>query len=89
MSKLPLPKDNRQEVLLTLIKNGKVSIIDYPHLSGFRTRISELKLTYGLILQPKQMYLRNKFGRKVTYIEHHLNEKHIDTAIGIYNSINK
>lgn len=87
MNQLPQPKNNRQEVLLTLIKNGKVSIEDYPKLSGFRTRVSELILDHGLILKSLPVNAVNKFGRTITYVEHHLEEKHIDTAIKIYNSI--
>jgi hypothetical protein len=89
MNLLPQPKNNRQEVLLTLIKNGKVSIVDYPKLSGFRTRVSELILDHGLTLKSIPVNSVNKFGRTITYVEHHLVEKYIDTAIEIYNSINK
>ncbi|WP_165929986.1 hypothetical protein [Flavobacterium caseinilyticum] len=88
MSLLPQPKSNRQEVLLTLIKNGKVSIEDYPYLSGFRTRVSELTLEHGLILKSKPVNAKNKFGRTITYVEHHLEENEIENAIAIYNSIN-
>jgi len=87
MKQLALPKNNSQEVLLTLIKNGKVSIEDYPYLSGFRTRISELVREYGLILNPVKA--TNKFGRTIRYIEHHLEEIHIEKAIAIYNSFNQ
>jgi len=89
MIQLNPPTNNRQEVLLTLIKNGKVSIEDYPRLSGFRTRISELILEYGLILNPKPVKSTNKFGRTITFVEHHLEEIHIDSAIEIYNRINQ
>lgn len=85
---LPQPKNNRQEVLLTLIKNGKVSIEDYPYLSGFRTRVSELVLYYGLILNTKPVKSTNKFGRTITFAEHHLEEVNIEKAIAIYNTIN-
>lgn len=36
------PTTNKAEILYTLITNGSVSIKDFPYLSGFRTRISEL-----------------------------------------------
>jgi len=89
MSLLPHPKNNRQEVLLTLIKNGKVSIEDFPYLSGFRTRVSELILKFGLVLNTKQVKSTNKFGRTITFAEHHLEEIHIEKAITIYNKINQ
>lgn len=37
------PKSSIQEVLFTLITNGSASIVDYRFLSGFRTRISNIK----------------------------------------------
>lgn len=40
------PKTTEQEILLHLIENGKVSIFDFPYLSGFRTRISNLKAKF-------------------------------------------
>jgi hypothetical protein len=89
MITLPQPKNNKQEVLLTLIKKGKVSIEDFPHLSGFRTRVSELILEDSLLLRSEYVTAKNKFGRSITYVEHHLDEKHIGTAIEIYNSINQ
>lgn len=86
MAQLPEPGSNRQEVLYTLIKNGKVSIQDFPKLSGFRTRVSELRLDFGLILEPISAKGKNKFGRTITFIEHHLLEDHIEDAIAIYNA---
>jgi hypothetical protein len=89
MKQLPIPTNNRQEVLLTLIKNGKVSIEDYPKLSGFRTRVSELALNYGLVLKTIPIKSTNKFGRTIVFNEHHLEDVHIDKAIAIYNSLNQ
>lgn len=86
MSTLTAPASNRQEVLYTLIKNGKVSIQDFPKLSGFRTRVSELRLDFGLILDPRSVKGKNKFGRTITFIEHHLLEDYIEDAISIYNA---
>ena len=45
------PTTSTQEVLLTLILQGSVSIFDFPYLSGFRTRVSNLCLNYGLNLE--------------------------------------
>ena len=44
---LPMPKTATQEVLLSLILQGSVSIFDFAWMSGFRTRISNLKLDYN------------------------------------------
>ena len=40
------PKTTEQEILLHLIENDNVSIFDFPYLSGFRTRISNLKAKF-------------------------------------------
>ena len=34
------PRTNIQEVLFEMISSGEVSIMDFPYLSGFRTRVS-------------------------------------------------
>ena len=47
----PQPKTNIQEVLLTLITNGKTSFFDFSYMQGYRTRVSNLTLTYGLNLE--------------------------------------
>lgn len=33
------PKTNKAEILYTLIESGEVSIMDFPYLSSFRTRV--------------------------------------------------
>jgi len=38
------PLTTTQEVLYTLITQGYVSIFDFSYLSGFITRVSDLKL---------------------------------------------
>ena len=45
------PKTTTAEVLQTLILKGDASIEDFPYLSGFRTRISNLVLIYKLKLK--------------------------------------
>lgn len=81
------PKNNTQEILLTLIQAGKVSIMDYSYLSGFRTRISELCREYGLYLEPKRKTGKNRFGNTYTYVEHQLPLTERQKAIEIYNSL--
>lgn len=83
------PKSNVAEVLYTLITTGSVSILDYPWLSGFRTRCSELRLKYGIILSRKTMTGVNKFDREFKYTVHILPYEHKEKAIEIYNKINK
>lgn len=89
MGNLQKPTNNLTEILLTLITKGKASIIDYPYLSGFRTRISELKNEHNLPLNSKNIKEVNKFGNTFTYVEHILDQKHIELAHHIYIQLNK
>ena len=81
------PKNNKQEVLLTLIDSGKVSIFDYPHLSGFRTRISELVRKHDIKLESVSKSKKNRFGNTFTYTEHRLPATEKNKAIQVYNSL--
>lgn len=81
------PKNNTQEVLLTLINFGKVSIFDFPYLSGFRTRISELNLKYNINLEAVSKTQKNRFGNTFTYVEHRLPISEKNKAIQLYNSL--
>lgn len=83
--KLANPKTNTQEILLTLIDKGKVSIFDYPYLSGFRTRISNIKNELGLELETVHKSSKNKFGHPYSYAEHILVDK--NKAIEIYKKL--
>ena len=60
----PLPTSNIQEVLLTLILQGYVSLFDFPVMAGFRTRVSNLVLVYKLNLETVKNSRCNKFGNK-------------------------
>lgn len=85
---LPQPKTSTQEVLLTLILQGNVSIFDFPYLSGFRTRISNLKLDYNLDIQTEKKTKENKFKNTYTYAYHTLPESEKQKAIDLYNELN-
>lgn len=80
----PQPKSHREEVLLHLIVNGRVSCFDFPYMSGFRTRISDLVINDGLKLKTETRQAVNKFGNSFNYAVHHLQDR--DQAINIYNS---
>ena len=81
------PKNNKQEILLTLISNGRVSIFDYSYMSGFRTRISELIREHNLPLEKVQKISHNKYGRAYHYIEHRLAKENVKQAVQLYESI--
>ena len=84
---LPLPRTNTQEVLMTLLQKGNVSIFDYPYMSGFRTRVSDLILKYGLELEKIKNKRCNKFGNTYMYVIHKLSIENKQKAIEIYRKI--
>ena len=79
------PKTNTQEVLNTLITQGHVSILDYPYLSGFRTRVSELQLKHGVGIRTEKNTAKNKFGNVFVYHKHYLTD--LENAKKIYNEM--
>lgn len=86
---LTRPTTTTAEVLNVLINNKRVSILDFPYLSGFRTRVSDLRLKHGLNLLKEKKHRLNKFKNSYTFVVHILQKKDIKKAINIYNKINK
>jgi len=78
-----------QEVLLTLILQGNVTLFHFPVMAGFRTRVSNLVLKYGLHLETTKAKRCNKFGNSYTYHIHKLPADQKDKAIAIYNKMVK
>ena len=81
---LPNPKTATQEVLFTSISQGYVSIFDIGWMSGFRTRISNLKLKYKLNIETEKLKGKNKFGNTYIYCKHFLEETEKQNAINLY-----
>lgn len=81
------PTTNLQEIIYTLIFNGHVSIMDFPYLSGFRTRVSELVNDFGLVLESERVKATNKFGNHYSYVVHKLNDKDLEQAFDIYQKL--
>lgn len=79
------PTTHKEEILLHMIENGSVSIMDFPYMSGFRTRISELVNEDKLTIDTEAKTGRNKFGNRYTYIVHRLNDR--SKAIEVYNNL--
>lgn len=86
---LPKPKTVTQEVLLHMLENGITSIKSFPTLSGFRTRISELKNKYGVIFETRMLLGVNKYGREFRYAAHHINPEHLLHALSVYEKLTK
>ena len=89
MKELKLPTTNTQEVLYTLIELGHVSLLDFPYLAGFRTRVSELNKKYGLKLKKLNNTRCNKFGNQYTFAIHFLPKEEKEKAINIYKKLTK
>ena len=84
----PFPKTSEQEVLLTLILQGHVSIFDFPYLSGFRTRVSQLQTVHGLSLDRVMDKRCNKFRNTYSYAIHKLPKEQKEKAVLLYNKLN-
>lgn len=82
------PKTSKSEILLHLILFGSVSIKNFSTLSGFRTRISDLILDHGLILEREWVHAFNKFGNRIKYANHIMPESQRNKAVEIYKLIN-
>ena len=89
MEKLRKPNSHISEVLYHLITKGEASIKEFYWMSGFRTRISDLKLDYGLNLSKKSAESTSKHGNKSKYFVHVLDETESKKAISIYNEFTK
>jgi len=83
------PTTNTEEILLTLILQGRVSIFSFPYLGSFRTRISELNNVYGLKLQRIMETRNNKFSNPFTFANHILPPEEKENAILLYKKLNK
>ncbi len=77
------PTTDNQEVLFVAINNGSVSLTDFPHLSGYRTRVSQLRKDYGVQFKDEPLIGTNKRGRKFIYQNHILID--IEEAKSQYN----
>lgn len=83
------PLSWRSRVLYALINKGGTSLKDFPHLAGFRTRISELKRHFNVKLIPTVVTDVDKYGSHYYYKHHSLPPEEVNNAIQVYNLINK
>jgi hypothetical protein len=81
------PTSNISEILFTLIRNRKVSFIDFAYMQGFRTRVSELKTDHGLNLKTDRVQSKNKFNNPYTFVVHSLPQSERSKAVEIYNKL--
>ena len=84
METLKKPKTAMQEVLFALIVQGETSIFDFAWMSGFRTRISDLKIKHELKIKSIKKQKVNKHGNTYTYCLHKLPKNEKQKAINLY-----
>lgn len=87
MEKLEKPKTHLTEVLYHLIKHKKVSVESFDWMSGYRTRVSELELQYGLILNEEYKKFISKYGNKSCITIHVLPDSLYEKAVSIYKNL--
>ena len=87
VEELKKPKSHKAEVLYHLLIYKQVSCKDFPWMSGFRTRISELNLKDNLLGEPEMTYGISKHNNSYKYAVHKL-KCDLEQAIKIYNIIN-
>lgn len=82
------PKSQITDILSRLITTRGVSE-QQTNYNSFRTRISDLRIKYGLRIQVRQIEFTNRFGHDATYSEHYLLEEDKPAAVELYNRLNK
>jgi len=84
--KLANPNSDKATVLHYMIQTGSSSMRIFSWMEGYRTRISELRREYKILMNDKREKTTNRYGRKIHYYEHNLvDRKH---AIEVYKKIN-
>jgi len=63
------PSTDLQDVLLHIVKHGEVSLINFPMLAGFRTRVSELR-TKGVRFTEIPIHGKNRHDNPKVYQLH-------------------
>lgn len=85
MNKIKKPNSALTEVLYELLTNESISNANLPYMWGFRARISDLIIKYGIGISSSKEHAKNKHGRAYSYVKHKLtNKKH---ALKTYNEL--
>ena len=83
------PKTHKAEILHTILQKGEVSLMDFPHLSGYRTRLSELRRVLPCSALKRELREgKSKFNNPFKYAAYILNDFHQRTVLKVYNEIN-
>lgn len=86
---IPKPNTDNQEVLFKAIQKGYVDCIMFGWMSGFRTRVSNLR-KMGVKFIPERITKKNRHGHNITFVRHKLKDQRAkDHALGIYLEMKK
>jgi len=86
--KLKSPTSNLSLVLYYLIHKGKSGLSErQSNQNGFRARLSELRLDYGLIIDRRKVDFKNVFNHASTYTVHFIKNKNRAKAIAVYKEL--
>lgn len=87
---LPRPKNQRQEVLFTLLNGGKYSrkyFMDHLWVMNVTAQIEVLRNKYFIPIEMERVHVSNKYGREVVYGKYHIKPEHIDYARAKYRAL--
>ncbi len=79
---------NTMAVLLSAMIRGKMISEGDIRLNSFRSRISDLRLRYGLPIRHKDVSFKNGFGRSSHYRRHYILSVDREKALKVYGEIN-
>jgi hypothetical protein len=85
---LSYPRNNKEEILFTLINRRHVSYLDFPEISNFSARISEIQTKLGIELNRVDSVRNSKFGNPFRFIIYRLPDKEFEKAMAIYVKMN-
>ena len=85
---LSYPRTNKEEILFTLISQKYVCYLDFPEMSKFSARISEIQNELSFDLVKVNSTRNSKFGNPFRYVVYRLPESEIQKAIDFYKKNN-
>jgi hypothetical protein len=85
---LSFPRNNKEEILFTLINQKYVCYLDFPEISKFSARISEIQTQLGINLIKVNSTRNSKFGNPFRYVIYRVSDKEHEKAIEIYRKLN-
>lgn len=87
LSKLAPPKNQMSHLLYDMIKGKMIAETQY-RMNGFRTRLSELRVDYGVTIFHVDEPFTNEFGRKSYFRSHFITQDDRQQAMETYLKIN-